>query len=735
MGFKYKSGTSKRHEFDPSTAPLPPSLQDYLDSATPEGGRNRALFKAAGQFRDIGESEDRALAILGAKAMRDGLPDLEVRTCIASAYGAPPREAPRAHGKSTYSPTARAGRSVRHYELKRGTSHFGAQKPDVGHPVRTLEDASPMTVPAPVESEGFEQLLLAAFREGEGVCLSRGRELDDGTIAPDVGVTLEREKWLERVRKKKGDISKVEGTKLGLYVRVNPLKPLSKRNLNEDVTAFRHVLVEFDSDAEGNTIPKDKQFGMMLASDLPITAIIDSGNKSLHAWVRVDAADAEQYKERAEKVYALFPDIDAQNHNPNRLSRAPDGLRTVQKEVRRQRLLKVNVGAASFESWEALNEAKTHGEGYTLDELLAYDVENDPNTVIGQRWLCKNGSLVLVAPSGVGKSALTSQLSLGWSIARPDLTFGIKPIRPLRQLILQAENDKGDLAEGLQGIIQGAQLTTRERKLANENLFFRRITTLTGESFLHAVEGFVQLHRPDVCWIDPLLNFIGDDASKQEVIAKFCVEGLNVIGYRTGTIFALIHHTAKPKSAADKRGQTATDLAYAGFGSSGLTNWAREVMVLDRVDVAPDEPPTFTLTATKRRLRAGMVTLARDGEGGSGIPTAQIYIRHSTDRIAWVQCAEPLEEPKQTERRGASQGKPTNNPKGRPSSLTDAQRLDIADAVNANGGDPRIGQDAIDALARKIGKHPRSVQRYLVEIAERTEKAREELVKSGAIKG
>jgi RecA-family ATPase len=733
MGFKYKSGASKRTEFNPDDAPLPPSVQEYLDGPVPEGGRNRALFNAAGQFRDIGESKEEALALLGSKAMRDGLPESEVRTCIESAYNQPPREAPRAKGKSA-SPRG-GGRRVSDYTLKRGT--FAGSKPEQVAPVKTLEEATPMTVPAPIEEDGFESFLLAAFEEGEGVCLSRGRELDDGTIAPDVGVTLEREKWLERVRRK-GDVTKVESTKLGLYVRMNPLKPLSKRNLNEDVTAFRHVLVEFDTDANGETIPKEKQFGMMLASDLPITAIIDSGNKSLHAWVRVDAEDAEQYRERAEKIYSLFPDVDEQNHNPNRLSRAPDGFRTVNNEVRRQRLLKLNVGAQNFEAWEALNEAKTQGEGYTLDELLAYDVENDPNTVIGQRWLCKNGSLVIVAPSGVGKSALTSQLSLGWSIARNDLTFGIEPIKPLRQLILQAENDKGDLAEGLQGIIKGAKLSTAERRKANENLFFRRITTLTGEAFLHAVEGFVQLHRPDICWIDPLLNFIGDDASKQEVIARFCVEGLNTIGHRTGTIFALIHHTAKPKTAADKKGQTATDLAYAGFGSSGLTNWAREVMVLDRVEVPEGEPPTFTLTACKRRLRAGMKTMTPDEDGApmDGQPTAQIYIRHSTDRIAWVQCPKPEseEDEKPRGRRGAKRGDDSNNPKGRPSSLTDAQRLDIADAVNANGGDPRIGPEATDALARKIGKHPRSVQRYLNEVAERAAKAREELIKEGAIK-
>jgi RecA-family ATPase len=731
MAITYKSGVPKPDAPDTFS----PSIEEYLNGAIGEGGRNHALFKAAGQFRDSGESEQQAIAILGAKAMRDGLPELEVRTCISSAYGAAPREAPRNKARGGAQPYRAPSPSARNYTLRRGSEPLLGSRPsdDIKTAQRDLEQAAPMTVPAPIEVSGFESLLLAAFEEGEGVCISRGRELEDGSIAPDVGVTLEREKWLAKLNRKGGDISKVESTKLGLFIRLNPLTPLSKRNLNEDVTALRHVLVEWDYDGEGEIIPKEKQFGMMLASDLPITAIIDSAGKSLHAWVRVDAKTPEEYKERAEKVYALFPWIDQQNHNPNRLGRAPDGLRTVRNQVQRQRLLKLNVGASSFETWEALNEAKTQGEGYTLDELLAYDVANDPNTVIGARWLCKNGSLVIVAPSGVGKSSLTSQLSLGWSIARSSLTFGIQPIKPLRQLILQAENDKGDLAEGLQGIITGAGLTPAERKLANENLFFRRITTLTGSAFLHAVEGFVQLHRPDVCWIDPLLNFIGDDASKQEVIAKFCVEGLNVIGQRTGTIFALIHHTAKPKTAADKRGQTATDLAYAGFGSSGLTNWAREVMVLDRLDVPDDVPPTFSLTACKRRLRAGMMTMAPDGEGGSGLPTETIYIQHATDRIAWVQCPKPTPSEEEKPRRRTSKQE-EEKPAGRPSSLTDAQRLDIAEAVAANDGNPRLSVEALAKLSRKLGKHERSVRRYLDDVAEKNEAARAELKREGSIR-
>jgi hypothetical protein len=67
---------------------------------------------------------------------------------------------------------------------------------------------------------------------------------------------------------------------------------------NEDVTAFRHALVEFDRNEAGETIPKDVQFGAIVSSGLPVSVVIDSGNKSIHAWVQVDAPDAAEYRRR-----------------------------------------------------------------------------------------------------------------------------------------------------------------------------------------------------------------------------------------------------------------------------------------------------------------------------------------------------------------------------------------------------------------------------------------------------
>jgi len=87
---------------------------------------------------------------------------------------------------------------------------------------------------------------------------------------------------------------------------------------------------------------------------------------------------------------------------------------------------------------------------------------------------------------------------------------------------------------------------------------------------------------------------------------------------------------------------TASDLAYSGIGSSALTNWAREMAVLVRVKTEEGEPPTFQLSMTKRRLRAGLHD--EDAE-----PTDTIFLRHGQrGGICWEQCEAPVEKPKTT---------------------------------------------------------------------------------------
>ena len=91
-----------------------------------------------------------------------------------------------------------------------------------------------------------------------------------------------------------------------------------------------------------------------------------------------------------------------------------------------------------------------HGRDESLPEgvplMTLAEQQPDPSkTLLGNRFLCRCGTMLFVGPSGIGKSSASVQQDILWSLARQ--AFGIKATRALRILCIQAENDDQDIAE------------------------------------------------------------------------------------------------------------------------------------------------------------------------------------------------------------------------------------------------------------------------------------------------
>ena len=267
-----------------------------------------------------------------------------------------------------------------------------------------------------------------------------------------------------------------------------------------------------------------------------------------------------------------------------------------------------------------------------FDSLLSFERKEDPSCILGShRWLCKGGSMLIVGQSGTGKSSLMMQAAVHWCLGRD--FFGIKPAKPLRAIVLQAENDAGDISEALQDVIAGAYLDSQERDTLRDHLAIFRDTVSTGTTFTAALRQLVIDQRADIVFVDPLLSFAGIDVSDQEQASKFLRHDLAPILLETGAVLVAMHHTGKPKAASDKEGHTVADLAYAGLGSSEFTNWFREVAVLFRCQ---GEEPIYKFGLTKRRGRAGLKDYEDQFKG-------EIYIRHAAEKgvIRWEYSQPP----------------------------------------------------------------------------------------------
>jgi RecA-family ATPase len=391
---------------------LPRRTLEYLQRGASEGLRNAELFDATCQFRDAGHPLEDTEGQLLARALADGLSEAEARTTIRSVYARTSRE-PLGAGNA---PIPKAA-----LPPSRPTSPPAVQR-----------ERSTLALPLRLD-DGFVRLIDACFQPGEFVAIAPAAENDDGEIAPRRGVTLTAAEWRAKV-KKKGGIDRVFGTKLGLFLRINPMHKDGSRN--DEVAAFRHVLVEFDRDETGKPIPKEEQYHAVVASGMPVAALIDSGNKSLHAWIRVDAPDEAEYKRRVETIWSWFSglNLDRQNRNPSRLSRCPDGWRTVGGEARQQALLAVGFGAESWTAWEAAHSNSDLPPILQGQSFMGHPEPEPPQLVEGV--LHQGAKMVLGGPSKARKSWSLIDLLLSVATGTPWWGF---PTRRGRALYLNFE--------------------------------------------------------------------------------------------------------------------------------------------------------------------------------------------------------------------------------------------------------------------------------------------------------
>ncbi|WP_438837950.1 AAA family ATPase [Streptococcus pluranimalium] len=234
-------------------------------------------------------------------------------------------------------------------------------------------------------------------------------ETDNGTIYKPTQGNYDRTagELIQALQKNGNDIGAVFGDykeEAGAWIRFNPLD--GKGVKNDNVTDYRYALVESDSMDLG------KQYALFKELELPIATLVHSGKKSLHAIVKVDARDYQEYRKRVDYIYQICKknglDVDTQNRNPSRLSRMPGVTRNGHKQF----LIDTDLGKASYEEWyqwvEDLNDDLPDPE--TLADEWDNMPELAPELIKG---VLRQGHKMLIAgPSKAGKSFALIELSI-----------------------------------------------------------------------------------------------------------------------------------------------------------------------------------------------------------------------------------------------------------------------------------------------------------------------------------
>ncbi|GEM_PF-971977 len=660
---------------------LPNSVSEYLSASSVEGERNRRLFNAACQLRDSGWAESDAMGVVGRKAVDDGLSQQEVTTTLRSVFRRESREEPKNQSRSS---TPFRDRK-RNFKIKMGSSappklpltEVPKQEATTGYSDYYRENFSEHDTPPdykvhdgegviPEGGIGAEEFIDAMFEPGLAFCLHKAELGVDGKEHPAASAAVSRvfpyERWKE-ISKRKGGADRIYENNAGCYISLNPLKG-GKRRL-ENIYDYKHFLLEFDD------IPKEHQYRVILRSKIPCTAILDTGGKSIHAVVLIQAAGESEWRSRATFILNHFRKYgpDTSNNDPTRMTRLPGYRRSDTKNY--QRCLHLRTGARSYEEWEKEAVELTETE-MNIEKMMDFKPEEDPDILLGNRWLNRGSAAILSGQSGIGKSSFIMQMTCTWALGRP--FFGVKPTGPMRILLIQAENDYGDMAEMLQGTTSGMGLSTAEIKKISKGVVLKEQAKLSGEEFVGYLAWLIDMNKPDLVIVDPLLHYFGGDLANQQDASHFLRKLIHPLVKTRKICLLFVHHTVKPPR--DKGDWGRFDAAYASFGSSELVNWPREVMTLGRIN----DDGEFLLAFAKRGKRAGMLD-------SHGTHTDAIILKHATDRIYWERSETTVED---------LWAKPKKESKAKPK--TAEEKVDYFDT----GGEPDDLMEVIKGLLRRL---------------------------------
>ena len=295
--------------------------------------------------------------------------------------------------------------------------------------------------------------------------------------------------------------------------------------------------------------------------------------------------------------------------------------------------------APFYDPHEASPEAKHIAKQNPATALLDLQTPvygNDPNEIIKHRFLYRGGICIMSGATGAGKSSFTMQWAINFAAGKEH--FGLKVgdcyyLKGMRVLVIQAENDEGDLAEQRDGVLH--VIPPEDIQRAAHNLKFVTMPDACGEGFAIKLDALCQVHRPDLVFIDPVFAFLGGDNSAQKDVSHFVRNLMLPVFMRHRCAAVMMHHVNKPVKDAVKMG------AYAMSGSAEWANAARCALSLEMV-----ADGVFRLDATKRGDRLWW-------QDSQGFKTKTRFIAHHGGHtedgrpiIAW-RDAEPEEIPAQ----------------------------------------------------------------------------------------
>lgn len=317
----------------------------------------------------------------------------------------------------------------------------------------------------------------------------------------------------------------------GAWIRFNPVD--GKGGSNENVTRFHYALVESDN------IPVTEQYAVYQKLDLPIIALVQSGGKSLHAIVRVDAANAEEYRKRVDFLYDYLDKhgcpVDHQNRNESRLSRMPG----VTRNGNRQALVATNIGRKSWADWMDFVE----GASDELPDMVSLsDYREEPPELPEEliSGILRRGHKMLISGSSkAGKSFLLMELCIAIAEGTKWLGFDC---RQGKVLYVNLEIDPASCINRFLKIYDALGMPMKNS--ANITIWNLRGHAVPLDQLVPKLIRRVRDQHYDAIVIDPIYKVITGDENNASEMGAFCNQ-FDKICTELGCATIYCHHHSK----------------------------------------------------------------------------------------------------------------------------------------------------------------------------------------------
>ena len=339
---------------------------------------------------------------------------------------------------------------------------------------------------------------------------------------------------IEALSKCGGDIGSVLGDydeNGGAWIRFNPLDGNGVKNAN--VTDFRYALVESD------TMDIEKQNVIIRELELPVACLVHSGGKSLHAIVRIDASNYEEYRKRVDYLYNVCQKnglkTDNQNRNPSRLSRMPGVMRNGKKQY----LIDTNIGKESWNEWKEWIESVN--DDLPDPESMADAWDNLPPLAppLIENVLRMGHKMLIAGPSKAGKSF--SLIELCCAVAEGKSWLGFKCAKG-RILYVNLELDRASCLHRFKDVYTA--LGWKSENLRNIDIWNLRGKTTPMDKLAPKLIRRAAKKDYIAVVIDPIYKVITGDENSADQMAHFCNQ-FDKVCTELGCAVIYCHHHSK----------------------------------------------------------------------------------------------------------------------------------------------------------------------------------------------